>query len=93
MVQEVSRIFPDSFLILFLSPKKRNKKCFLKKVDYEIIFTINCLLLENLSFLVWAGPVVDLLDVSLPVVVSGKRFSALLTAKRFHAYKARHFLT
>ncbi len=76
----------------FLSPKKRNKKYFLKKVDYEIIFKINCLHLENLSFLVWTAPVVDLLDVSLPVVVSRKRFSALLTAKRFHAYKARHFV-
>jgi hypothetical protein len=77
----------------FLSPKKRNKNYFLKKVDYEIIFKINCLHLENLSFLVWTAPVVDLLDVSLPVVVSRKRFSALLTAKRFHAYKARHFLS
>jgi putative Ca2+/H+ antiporter (TMEM165/GDT1 family) len=46
------------------------------------------LFLENLAFLVWTGPVVDLLDVSLPVVVSGKRFSTVLTAKRFHAYKS-----
>jgi hypothetical protein len=89
-----SKFLPTSFFMYILSKRKinaskYNTKYFLKKVDYEIIFKIkNCLHLENLAFLVWAGPVVDLLDVSLPVVVSGKRFSAMLTAKRFHAYQA-----